>query len=103
MARRLRYSASARKSLDELADYLATASGGSLAAKDFLKRLRQKARHLASLPGTLGRARPELRLDLRSFAFKGYIIFFRYVGDDIFEIVDVIDGRRDIDSLFSED
>lgn len=31
----------------------------------------------AGLPGTLSYARPDLRPDIRSFAFKGYAIFFR--------------------------
>ena len=52
---------------------------------------------LASLPGTLGRARP----DLRSFPFGNYVIFFRY-RDDVLEVVNVLEGHRDIDAFFSE-
>jgi plasmid stabilization system protein ParE len=66
----------------------------------FVGELRQKCRTLADLPGTLGRARPELRPDIRSSAFKGYVIFFRYV-DERFEVVNIIEGHRDIDELFS--
>jgi plasmid stabilization system protein ParE len=48
----------------------------------------------------MGRPRPELRPDLRSFAFRGYIILFRYAGDTM-EIVNIIEGHRDIDDFFS--
>ena len=98
--RRLRYTSQARASLRDLSIYLAEASGGSADARRFIAELRSKGRHLASLPGMLGRDRSELRPDLRSFAFRDRVIFFRYVGDDLFEIVDVIDGRRDIDAAF---
>jgi len=54
---------------------------------------------LASLPGTLGQARPELRPDIRSTPFSGYVIFFRYEGDD-FEVVNVLEGHRDVDAYF---
>jgi toxin ParE1/3/4 len=58
-----------------------------------------QCRKLASLPGTLGRPRPELRPDIRSFPFKGYMIFFRY-KDDMFEVVNVLEGHRDVIAYF---
>jgi len=64
--------------------------------------LREQCRKLASLPGTLGRARPELRSDMRSFPYKGYVIFFRYAGDR-FEVVNVLEGHRDTISYFREE
>ena len=57
---------------------------------------------LASLPGTLGRPRPALRPDIRSFPFKGYVIFFRYEGDAM-EVVNVLEGHRDVPSHFGKD
>jgi plasmid stabilization system protein ParE len=47
----------------------------------------------------MGRARPELRWDLRSHPHKAYVIFFRYVGD-VLEVVNVLEGHRDIDAFF---
>ena len=47
----------------------------------------------------LGRSRPELRPGLRTFSFQGYLIVLRYV-DGILEIVNVIEGHRDIEALF---
>ena len=67
----------------------------------FIDRLQQQCRKLASLPGTLGRARPELRLDIRSFAFRGYVIFFR-CDAEVFEVVNVLEGRLDIDGYYAE-
>ena len=58
---------------------------------------------MAQLPSTLGRPRPELRPDVRSFPFKGYVIFFRYLDDDILEIVHIIEGHRDIAAIFAND
>ncbi|WP_246780918.1 type II toxin-antitoxin system RelE/ParE family toxin [Rhizobium sp. BK602] len=49
----------------------------------------------------MGRARPELLPDVRSFAFHGYVIFFRYV-DDVFEVVNIIEGHRDLESHFAK-
>ena len=57
---------------------------------------------MASLPGTLGRARPELRPDIRSSIYKGYIIFFRY-HEDALEVVNILEGHRDSETFFSED
>ncbi len=62
---------------------------------------RGRCHDIASKPGTLGRARPELRPDIRSAAHKGYVIFFRYIEDRL-EVVNILEGHRDIDAHFSE-
>jgi plasmid stabilization system protein ParE len=53
------------------------------------------------LPGTLGRARPELRPNIRSFAFRGYVIFFRYEGERL-EVINVLEGHRDVESFYKD-
>ncbi|WP_442582233.1 type II toxin-antitoxin system RelE/ParE family toxin [Mesorhizobium sp. ASY16-5R] len=53
------------------------------------------------MPGRRGRLRPELRPDLRSVAFKGHVIFFRY-QDHVLEVVNVLEGHRDIASYFDD-
>ncbi len=50
----------------------------------------------------MGRMRAELQGDMRSFAFRGYVIFFRYV-DDVFEVLNVLEGHRDFDTHFNEE
>jgi plasmid stabilization system protein ParE len=79
-------------------EHITRESGQLNVGRRWVGALRQRCRELAALPGTLGRARPELRPDVRSFAFKGYVILFRYV-EDTFEVVNIIEGHRDIESL----
>jgi toxin ParE1/3/4 len=100
--RRLVYLVAAERDLRSIARYIARESGNRTIARNFTARLRQQCEKLASLPGTLGRARPELRQDIRSFAFGNYLIFFRY-ADDTFEVVNVLEGHRDIGAFFSRD
>lgn len=77
----LRFTSDALDNIAEIALYIAQESGSRALAENFTDRLIQKCENLASLPGTMGRARQELRPDVRSFAFKSYAIFFRYEGD----------------------
>ena len=100
--RRLRLLPSAQDDLTSIFWYLVDASGNRMVADRFVRSLRDKCAHLAALSATLGRARPELRPDLRSFPFRGYIIFFRYVGD-VFEVVNILEGHRDMDAFFADD
>jgi toxin ParE1/3/4 len=46
----------------------------------------------------IGRARPELRPDLRSFPFGAYLILYRAI-DDGAEIVRVVHVARNLDDL----
>lgn len=75
------------------------ASGSRRIAARFIKQLNAYCRHIGSLPGTLGRARPDLHPDIRAAPYKNYMIFFRYAGD-VVEIVHVIEGHRYIEAVF---
>lgn len=97
--RRLVYLTSVRADLVDILTYIAGESGSIAVAQGFIAQLRNRCRELASKPGTLGRARPELHADLRSVAHKGYVIFFRYAEDRL-EVVNILEGRRDVDGLF---
>jgi plasmid stabilization system protein ParE len=44
-----------------------------------------------------------LRADLRSHPFESYLIFFRYVNDDVLEIVNILEGHRDIAAFYRRD
>ena len=99
---RIRYLNSAQADFLHIFDYITRESGSLVNGRQFVGLLRQKCKHLASLPAHLGRPRPELRPDMRSFSFRGYVIFFRYV-DDVFEVINIIEGHRDFDSYFEHE
>ena len=100
--RQLVYLAAARRDFADILEYITRESGSLAIGRGFVDLLRMQCRKLASLPGTLGRPRPELRPDIRSFPCKGYVIFFRYSGDR-FEVVNVLEGHRDIVAYFQSD
>ena len=99
---RLIYLASAQRDLVSIFEHITRESGSVAVGRRFVGQLRQQCAKLASLPGTLGRARPELRPDIRSAPYKGYVIFFRYERGR-FEVVNVLEGHRDIERYFAED
>ncbi|MHB1101209.1 MAG: type II toxin-antitoxin system RelE/ParE family toxin [Devosia sp.] len=99
---RTRYLRSAERDFRELFVYIATESGDRAIARSVATRLRKQCTKLASLAGTLGRARPEIGADIRSFPYKGCVIFFRYT-DDVLVVVDVLNARRDIVAYFDDD
>jgi len=101
LSRRLTYNASARRNLAEIQAYIWQQSSNRTTGETFANSLRRQCRKLASLPGTLGRPRPDIAHDLRSFPFKGYIIFFRYLPDT-FEVVNILEGHRDQPAYFTE-
>lgn len=96
----LRFTDAALDDIIAIASYVADVSGNVSMGQRFADQLFDKCEQLASLPGTMGRARPELRDEMRSAAYKSYVIFFRYDGD-VFEVVNVLEGHRDIDALYS--
>lgn len=102
MTRVLRYSDSALDGLADIAFSIAFAAGDESVGTGFTDQIRAKCRAFASLPGLLGSPRPELAERLRSFPFKGHVILFRY-EDDLVEIVNVLNGRRDLAALYERD
>jgi plasmid stabilization system protein ParE len=97
---RLRFSSAAKDDIDSIAEYIAEMSGSRSIATRFAEELRGKCRDLARAPIQMGRLRPELRRDLRSHPHKNYIIFFRYVTGGILEIVNILEGHRDIAEFY---
>lgn len=49
----------------------------------------------------MGQARPDLPVAMRSSTYDNYVILFRYAGSR-FEVVNIIEGHRDIPAYFSE-
>ncbi len=101
--RQLRFTPAAERDLAEIFDYVADASGSPETARRFAASIEIQCANLARLASKLGRLRPELRSDLRSFPFKRYVIFFRYLDDDILEIVHIIEGHRDVIAMFAKE
>jgi toxin ParE1/3/4 len=70
-------------------------------ADQLLKKIDSQLKMLASNPG-MGRKRDSLALNMRSFPVGNYLIFYRPINQGI-EVIRVIHGARDIQSLFEED
>jgi plasmid stabilization system protein ParE len=98
----LRYLGSARLDLAQIQAYITRESGNPATGRGFARQLRLKCVRLAGLPGKMGRARDELDTAIRSMAFRGYVIFFRYVGDE-FQVVSILEGHRDVAKHFGTD
>ena len=99
---RLRYSSEAVDNLAAIAAYITITTDSEKVARGLVEQLRARCRKIAALPGTLGRSRSDLRPDMRSVAYKNYVIFFRYL-DDTLEVVAVLEGHRDIVTYFADD
>jgi toxin ParE1/3/4 len=64
------------------------------AADAWFDSIGEKCQLLARMP-ELGRKRPDLAPDLRSFPVGNYVIFYRPVSDGI-QVIRVLHGARDI-------
>ena len=100
---RLKYLPSARHDLVEILAYVTRESGSLATGRQFVGLLRKKCATLAALPGKIGRLRPELLPEIRSFPFRNYVIFFRYAPDDVFEVVNILERHRDIETHFGDE
>jgi toxin ParE1/3/4 len=99
--RRLVYSSAAQRSLGELLEYLTIEMGAEKLASPVVGRIREKCLKLAALPMILGRPRDDLAPGLRSFPFRGFVIFLRY-DEEKLEIVDIVNSRRDPDAVMDQ-
>ncbi|MBI1740292.1 MAG: type II toxin-antitoxin system RelE/ParE family toxin [Candidatus Koribacter versatilis] len=90
------------RALEDLAEIWAyIADDNAVRADAFAAFIDSKFHTLARQP-SMGRARPELGVDLRSFVVGRYVIFYLPLTDGI-EIVRVIHGARDIEAVFQDD
>ncbi len=67
-------------------------------ADRFLDSVLEQCRLFCS-SSEMGRAREELLPGIRSFSIKRYVIFYRVISTRV-EIVRVLSGYRDLESLF---
>ena len=91
-------SPSASRDLDDIFDYFAEFSVD--AGERFVDDFNKKCRNLAAFPH-IGRAYTEMEPSLRGIPLSGYVIFYR-VNENSIEIVRVVSGYRDLNSLFTE-
>ncbi len=90
-----RLSPQAKSELEAIGDHIAEDSPAN--AERFIERLTTKFVALGRNP-RIGRARPELRADLRSFPYGAYLILYRIIDDGV-EIVRVVHAARNLDDL----
>jgi toxin ParE1/3/4 len=95
MPRAYEIAAEAEDDLLDIWRYIARDSDTT--ADRFLDRLNEKFAALARNPN-MGRARPELRPDLRSFPYGAYLILYHIIDDGV-EIVRVVHAARNLDDL----
>jgi plasmid stabilization system protein ParE len=98
--RRATFLASVRDDFLAILTYIAETSGSVAIGEAFVRQLRLQCHKLAAMEGVVGRARPELRPDIRSFPYKNYVIFFRYVSGR-FEVVHLLERHMDVEARFS--
>lgn len=66
-------------------------------ARAFVALLRERCAPLRQFP-EMGRVRNDLRPGLRSLPVDRYVVIYRVLGDAV-EIVTIVHGSRDVDSL----
>ena len=94
------FSDQAKTDLKRIAEYIARRSKNRSVGSNFAQKIVDKCKELASIEGKIGIARPELAQGIRSYPFGNYVIFFLYERD-IFRVVTIVEGHRDIYALFS--
>ncbi len=97
---RLVFSTPALRDLAKIEARIEEVSGSSDTAQSFVELVVSKCSRLAGFETRIGRPRPELLPDLRSFPYRNYIIFFRYTGDS-FYVVNILRATRDIGTFFA--
>jgi toxin ParE1/3/4 len=86
------------QALADLAEIWAyIAEDSAIHADAFAARIDRKFHALARRPG-IGRARPELDKDLRSFVVGQHVIFYLPISNGI-EVIRVLHSARDIDVI----
>ena len=84
--------------LVEIWSYIAEDSVAN--ADAFGSRIDRTFRLLARRPG-IGRARPELYPDLRSFVVGKYVVFYLPLTNGI-DVLRVLHGARDVEAVFEQ-
>jgi toxin ParE1/3/4 len=94
------WSPEALDDVDRLWDYHAQIAGPATADK-IIREIAKVVSVIDDFPSA-GRARDQIRAGLRSLAATPQIVFYR-LNNDRPEVVRVLDGRQDIEDIFSDD
>ena len=94
--KRLVLSPSARSDLKNIRAYIA--SENKPAATRIVREIKARFKTLVKFP-EVGRRRNELKKGLRSFPVGKYVVLY-FVTEDGLEIVRVLHGSQDLDSIF---
>lgn len=89
----------AEADINGIAFYIARESGSGDKAYQFAEKLRDKCKHLASLPFAIGIKRNELLPGLYSYAYGNYLIFYECT-EEVMRVISIIEGHRDVDAIF---
>ena len=84
------------RDINRIWDYIAETSPQR--ASKFVRRIKERLALLAENP-MMGRARPELADELRSFRVEKYVIFYRPVTEGII-VVRIMHSRQDLEGMF---
>jgi toxin ParE1/3/4 len=95
---RYRLSAQAEAQLDGIWLFIARESGSIDAATRMVHGITDRFWLLATHP-RMGRRRPELSGELRSFTAGDYVILYSIEGENVMLIHCVLHGKQDIESL----
>ncbi len=94
-----RLSAQAEDQLDDIWLYIARKSGSIDTAIRIVENIGDRFRLLAMHP-RMGRRRPDISPELRSFTAGDYVILYSIEEDDEVQIHYVFHGSQDIESFF---
>ncbi|MEA5502469.1 type II toxin-antitoxin system RelE/ParE family toxin [Halotia wernerae UHCC 0503] len=88
----------ANQDLEAIIDYFTTRNID--AGERFIDEFNKKCRYLANFPN-MGRSYADIKDYLRGVLLDGYIILYR-VADSGIEVLRVVSGYRDLESLFAD-
>lgn len=95
---KVKFTATAKEDLRNIAIYIAEASGEKSVAVNFVNELRQKTKILEDFPesGSLPRDRVMLSAGYRFLVHKEYLIFYHYEAkEEISYILAIFNAKRD--------
>ncbi len=70
------------------------------AGEKFLQGFSKRCQQLVNFPN-IGRSYDDLQVNLRGLPLEGYIILYRAIDDEI-EIIRVVNGKQNLESLFDK-